>query len=84
MLHGLSLIAFTFLMFGTLAFFALRTFPLRCACKDGTVQRGSQGGFDSAKKRCEQVCVTRGGGVPISREARQASEEDPKDLKKKK
>lgn len=73
-LHGLSLIAFTILLFGALAYFALGSFPLRCACKDGTLQRGTQSGFDSARKRCEQVCATRGGGVPAAKDAQPPAE----------
>jgi len=69
LLHGLSLVAITLLIFGALVFFAVGKFPLRCACRDGTTQSGTRSGFDSPEKRCQQVCSQRGGGVPATRAA---------------
>jgi len=65
MLHGLSLLAITAVLFGAIAYFALGRFPLRCSCKDGTAQAGTRSGFDSPEKRCQQVCAKRGGGAPF-------------------
>jgi hypothetical protein len=78
LLHGLSLLAITILLFGTLAYFALGSFPLRCACKDGTAQKGTRGGFDSPEKKCQQVCAARGGGAPVMRGAAKDKEDTPK------
>ncbi len=73
LLHGLSLLVITVLVFGTLAYFAFGKFPLRCACKDGTVQKGVRAGLDSPEKRCRQVCATRGGGAPVMKGMKGAS-----------
>lgn len=74
-LHGLSLVVITLLLFGGIAYFALGSFPLRCACKDGTVQKGTRGGFDSPEKKCAQVCAARGGGGPVMRGAAKGGKE---------
>jgi hypothetical protein len=66
-LHGLSLVLLTLALFGAAAFFALGRFSLRCACADGSRQEGSRNGFQSAEKKCAQLCAGRGGGRPTSK-----------------
>ncbi|MGC4117828.1 MAG: hypothetical protein QM765_25395 [Myxococcales bacterium] len=77
-LHGLSLLVITVLVFGTLAYFAFGHFPLRCACKDGSAQRGVRNGFDSPQAKCEQLCAGRGGGAPVMKGAAKDKDDNPR------
>lgn len=68
-LHGLSLVLLTAILFGGLAFFAMKELPVRCRCADKTIAQGTRGGLQPAKARCEELCAEYGGGVPEPRKA---------------
>lgn len=68
MVHGLSLVVFTALLFFTLVFFAAKELPLTCACKDGTSQKGTRGGLEPIPQRCETLCTGHGGRAPTAKE----------------
>lgn len=68
-LHGLSLLAITLAFAVAILFFALKEVPLRCQCADKSIQEGKQTGFDSAQRRCEMICGSRGGGTPLKKKA---------------
>ena len=67
LLHGLSLVLLTFVLFGAIAFFALAKLPLRCVCRDSTTRETTRNGLESTDVRCREVCEDRGGGVPASK-----------------
>lgn len=65
-LHGLSLVLFTAVLLGGLAFFASKELPVRCACADKSIVTGTRGGLQSAQSRCDELCAEHGGGEPAA------------------
>jgi hypothetical protein len=63
-MHGLSLVAFTLLVFGLLGYFATRTVAVRCPCHDGVTVQGTRGGLESIPARCATLCASHGGMPP--------------------
>jgi hypothetical protein len=69
-LHGLSLVILTVVLFGLLAFIGLRQVPVRCRCSDGTALEATRGGLQAVPQRCGEVCQGHGGWKQPERDGR--------------
>ncbi len=66
-MHGLSLVVLTVLLLGGLAYFAARSVPVRCLCRNNITVQGRRGGLEPVKERCTALCATQGGYGPLVR-----------------
>jgi hypothetical protein len=70
MVHGLSLVLFTLLIFGALGALTLIDRPVHCPCADKSVQEGKASPVDQIAKTCKPLCAAHGGYAPVTKSAR--------------